>query len=162
MRQPFPLVAEMQSPMVVDALREQLLRVLDWYQQGPPRFRWGAVIHSRNERGKPRFGAITPQGESLLLSEPMLEQLGATACWLDGAVRVRLENRRVCDPHPWLDALARPNRPPLVEALAVYFDPDTSPEEVMAFQAMAGVLTPARCPSELFLLTRQKPAGWPA
>ena len=48
--------------------------------------------------------------------------------------------------HPWLDALARPDRPPLVEAMAVYFDPDTSPEEVMAFQAMAGVLTPAKCP----------------
>ena len=83
-------------------------------------------------------------------------------CWLDGAVRVRLESRRISEPHPWLDALARPDRPPLVEALAVYFDPDTSPEEVMAFQAMAGVLTPAHCPTELFVLTRRKPAGWPA
>ena len=36
------------------------------------------------------------------------------------------------------------------------------PEEVMAFQAMAGVLTPAKCPSELFLLTRERPGGWPA
>jgi hypothetical protein len=152
----------MQSPLVVDALRDQLLQVLDWYHHGPPRFQWGAVIHRRNERGKLRFGAITPQGESLLLSEPLLDELGATPCWLDGAVRVRLENRRVCDPHPWLDALARPNRAPLVEALAVYFDPDTSPEETMTFQAMAGVLTPARCPSELFLLTRHKPTGWPA
>jgi len=131
----------MQSPLVVDALREQLLRVLDWYHQGPPRFRWGAVIHRRSERGKLRFGAITPQGESLLLSEPMLEELGATACWLDGAVRVRLESRRVGDSLPWMDALARPNRPPLVEALAVYFDPDTSPEEVMAFQAMSRLNT---------------------
>ena len=95
---PFPLVAEMQSPLVVDALRDQLLRVLDWYQQGPPRFRWGAVIHRRNERGKLRFGAITPQGESLLLSEPMLDELAGMPCWLDGAVRVRLESRRICDP----------------------------------------------------------------
>ena len=151
----------MQSPLVVDTLREQLLRVLEWYQHGPPPFRWGAVIHRRNERGKLRFGAITPQGESLLLSEPLLNELGAASCWLDGAVRVRLESRRLCE-HPWVvDELARPNRAPLVEALAVYFDPDTSPEEVMAFQTMAGVLTPARCPSELFLLTRRKPAGWP-
>jgi hypothetical protein len=152
----------MQSPLVVGALRDQLLQVLDWYQHGPPRFGWGAVIHRRNERGKLRFGAITPQGESLLLSEPMLDELGGTPCWLDGAVRVRLESRRISEPHPWLDALARPNRAPLVEALAVYFDPDTSPEEVMAFQAMAGVLTPARCPTELFLLTKHKPTGWPA
>jgi hypothetical protein len=151
----------MQSPLVVDALREQLLRVLDWYQHGPPRFQWGVVIHRRNERGKLRFGAITPQGESLLLSEPLLDELGAASCWLDGAVRVRLESRGGCE-HPWVDALARPNRAPLVEALAVYFDPDTSPEEVTAFQTMAGVLTPARCPSELFLLTRRKPGGWPA
>ncbi|MGH7498596.1 MAG: hypothetical protein ACREL3_07070 [Gemmatimonadales bacterium] len=151
----------MQSPLVVDALREQLLRVLDWYHHGPAGFHWGTVIHRRNERGKMRFGAITPEGESLLLSEALLENLGAIPCWLDGAVRVRLERRRLTEPHPWLEALARPDRPPLVEALSVYFDPETSPEEVMAFQAMAGVLTPARCPSELFVLTRQKPGGWP-
>ena len=106
-----------------------------------------------------RFGAITPQGESLLLSEPMLEELAGMPCWLDGAVRVRLESRRADNQHPWLDALARPDRPPLVEAMAVYFDPDTSPEEVMAFQAMAGVLTPAKCPTELFLLTRSGRRG---
>jgi hypothetical protein len=152
----------MQSPLIVDALRDQLVQVIDWYHHGIPRFHWGTVIHRRNERGKLRFGAITPQGESLLLSEPLLEELSGNACWLDGAVRVRLETRRISDPHPWVDALARPNRPPLVEALAVYFDPDTSAEEKTAFQAMAGVLTPAKCPSELFVLMKAKPAGWPA
>ena len=45
-----------------------------------------------------------------------------------------------------MDALVRPNRPRLVEALAVYFDPDTTPEETIAFQAMAGVLTPGAVP----------------
>ena len=157
----FPLVAAMQSPLVVDALKDQLLQVLDWYHHGPPRFSWGTVIHRRNERGRLRFGAITPQGESLLLSEPLLHELASMTCWLDGAVRVRLESRRVCNQHPWLDALARSDRPPLVGAMAVYFNPDSSPEEVMAFQAMAGVLTPAKCPTELFLLTRERPAGWP-
>ena len=151
----------MQSPLVVDALREQLLRVLDWYHRKPPGFTWGAVIHKRNERGRLRFGAITPSGESMLLSEPLLEELGGMACWLDGAVRVRLECRKMTPCPSWLEGLARPSRPPLVEALSVYFDPDSSPEEVMAFQAMAGVLTPARCPSELFVLTKGKPAGWP-
>lgn len=149
------------SPLVVDALRDQLLQILEWYQHGTRRFHWGAVIHRRNERGKLRFGVVTPQGESMLLSEPLLDGLASATCWLDGAVRVRLENRRRCEPHPWMDALARPSRAPLVEALAVYFDPDTSPEEVLAFQAMAGVITPAKCPSELFLLTKEKPAGWP-
>lgn len=151
----------MQSPLVVDALREQLHRVLDWYHQKPPGFTWGVVIHRRNERGRLRFGAITPTGESLLLSEPLLDDLGGMPCWLDGAVRVRLECRKMTPCPPWLEGLARPSRPPLVEALSVYFDPDSSPEEVMAFQAMAGVITPARCPSELFVLTRSKPAGWP-
>jgi hypothetical protein len=158
----FRLCNDMQSPLVVDALREQLLRVLDWYQKSPPGFRWGTVIHRRNERGKLRFGAVTPQGESLVLSEALLVELGSTACWLDGAVRVRLECRIMGESQPWIDAFARPSRPRMVEALAVYFDPDTSPEETMAFQAMAGVLTPAQCPSELFLLTRKRPAGWPA
>lgn len=151
----------MQSPLVIDALREQLLRVLDWYHRTPPRFSWGVVIHRRNERGRLRFGAITPHGESLLLSEPLLRDLGGMPCWLDGAVRVRLECRKMTACPPWLEGLARPTRPPLVEALSVYFDPDSSPDEVLAFQAMAGVLTPARCPSELFLLTRERPGGWP-
>jgi hypothetical protein len=158
----FRLRNVMQSPLVVDALREQLLRVLDWYQKSPPGFHWGTVIHRRNERGKLRFGAVTPQGESLLLSEPLLAELGSTACWLDGAVRVRLECRTMGESQPWIDAFARPSRPRMVEALAVYFDPDTSREETMAFQAMAGVLTPAQCPSELFVLTRKRPPGWPA
>lgn len=151
----------MQSPMVVDALREQLLRVLDWYQQQRPAYAWGAVIHQRSERGRLRFGAITPGGESFLLTEPLTKALGGMPCWLDGAVRVRLECRRLTDPEPWMDVLVRPNRPRLVEALAVYFDPDTTPEETIAFQAMAGVLTPARCPSELFVLTRERPPAWP-
>ena len=151
----------MQSPMVVDALREQLLRVLDWYQQQRPAYAWGAVIHQRSERGRLRFGAITPGGESFLLTEPLTKELGGMPCWLDGAVRVRLECRRLTDPEPWMDALVRPNRPRLVEALAIYFDPDTTPEETIAFQAMAGVLTPARCPSELFVLTRERPSAWP-
>lgn len=151
----------MQSPLVVGALREQLLRVLDWYHRNPSGLEWGVVIHRRSERGRLRFGAITPQGESMVLSEPLLDELGRMQCWLDGAVRVRLESRRLTPRPPCLEGIARPSRPPLVEALAVYFDPDTSPEEVMAFQAMAGVLTPARCPSELFVLTRTKPHGWP-
>ena len=151
----------MQSPLVVDALREQLLRVLDWYGRSFNGYEWGVVIHKRSERGRTRFGVITPQGESMLLSEPMLDELGRMPCWLDGAVRVRLETRRLTPCPPWLEGLSRPSRAPLVEALAVYFDPDSSPEEVLTFQAMAGVLTPARCPSELFVLTRVKPPGWP-
>src|SRR5918912_237407 len=108
----------MQSPLVVEELREQLHRILDWYQQGPPRFRWGAVLHRRNERGKLRFGAVTPTGESLLLSEPMLTELAAHPCWLDGAVRVRLETRRlshVTHEPPWQTATeARSHSPGVI------------------------------------------------
>lgn len=156
--QPFPLVADVQSPLVVDALREQLTRVLDWYHHSPPGFRWGTVIHRRNERGHLRFGAVTAQGESFVLTQPLLDRLGEMPCWLDGAVRVRLECRKLTGrPFTTPHLLC----PPLVEALAVYFDPDPSTEETVAFQSMAGILTPARCPSELFVLTRRKPGGWP-
>jgi hypothetical protein len=161
MRQPFLLVGTMPSPLVVDALREQLVRVLEWYRQERPAFAWGVVLHRRNERGKLRFGAVTPAGESLLLSQPLLAVLAEGPCWLDGAVRVRLACRQVTQGHPWLDALHRPDRPPLVEALAVCFDPDASQAECETFQAMAGTLTPATLPSELFLLLKKKPTGWP-
>jgi hypothetical protein len=49
----------------------------------------------------------------------------------------------------------------LVEAMAVCFDPDASAAECEAFQAMAGTLTPATLPSELFLLLRKRCNGWP-
>ena len=161
MQQPFLLVGTMPSPLVVDALREQLVRVLEWYRQERPAFAWGVVLHRRNERGKLRFGAVTPAGESLLLSQPLLASLAEGPCWLDGAVRVRLACRQASQVHPWLDALHRPDRPPLVEALAVCFDPDASPAECEAFQAMAGTLTPATLPSELFLLLKKRSTGWP-
>ena len=95
-----PLVGTMPSPLVVDALREQLCRVLDWYRQQRPAYGWGVVLHQRNERGTLRFGAITPAGESLLLSQALLAGLSEGPCWLDGAVRVRLEWRRLSDPEP--------------------------------------------------------------
>lgn len=155
------MVGTMPSPLVVDALREQLVRVLEWYRQERPAFAWGVVLHRRNERGKLRFGVVTPAGESLLLSQPLLASLAEGPCWLDGAVRVRLACRQVTQCHPWLDSLQRPDRPPLVEALAVCFDPDASAAECEAFQAMAGTLTPSTLPSELFLLLKKRLTGWP-
>ena len=131
----------MQSPLVVDALREQLCAFWSG-TTSPAGIRVGGG-HSPPERAwQIAVRRHHAPGESFLLTEPMLDELGRVPCWLDGAVRVRLEPRRLTQPQPWLDALARPDRPRLVEALAVYFDPDTSPEEAMAFQAMAGVLTP--------------------
>ncbi|HET7598712.1 MAG TPA: hypothetical protein VFK09_00375 [Gemmatimonadales bacterium] len=150
----------MQSPLVVEALREQLHRVMEWHANERPGFRWGCVIHRRNERGRFRFGCVSQGGESFLLTERLLQELSQHPCWLDGAVRVTLECRESV-PEPELEDLQRPDRPPLVEAMAVYFDPGASGSDAAMFQAMAGVLTPTTCPTELFLLTRERPAGWP-
>jgi hypothetical protein len=152
----------MQSPLVVEALREQLHRVMDWHAAERPAFRWGCVIHRRNERGRFRFGCVTQSGESFLLTERLLKELAEHPCWLDGAVRVTLECRELFLEHgPETDELQRADRPPLVEAMAVYFDPGAQGADAAMFQAMAGVLTPASCPTELFLLTRERPTGWP-
>jgi hypothetical protein len=151
--------SSMQSPLMVGALREQLLRVMEWHANERPAFRWGTVIHRRNERGRFRFGCVTQSGESFLLTDALLQELAAQPCWLDGAVRVSLECRKsLYDPDT--DDLQRPDRPPLVEAMAVFFDPGARSGD-SSFQAMAGVLTPITCPTELFLLTRDRPPGWP-
>lgn len=150
----------MQSPLVVEALREQLLRVIEWHANERPPFRWGVVIHRRNERGRFRFGCVTQGGESFLLTDQQLADLTAQSCWLDGAVRVSLECRqRALDPE--IREFQRADRPLLVEAMAVYFDPGAGGSDAAAFQAMAGVLTASTCPTELFLLTRERPASWP-
>jgi hypothetical protein len=150
----------MQSPLVVEALREQLLRVIEWHANERPAFRWGVVIHRRNERGRFRFGCVTQGGESFLLTHTQMADLAGQSCWLDGAVRVSLECRQTAV-DPELEELQRPDRPLLVEAMAVFFDPGASGGEAAAFQAMAGVLTAGTCPTELFILTREKPASWP-
>jgi hypothetical protein len=151
----------MQSPLVVEALREQLLKVMEWHGQERPGFKWGAVIHRRNERGRFRFGCVTQGGESFLLTEQMVRDLTEIPCWLDGAVPVVLECRESSRDVEF-EELQRPDRALLVEAMAVYFDPSAKGGEAAAFQAMAGVLTPSTCPTELFLLTRERPPTWPA
>ncbi len=151
----------MQSPLVTSALRDQLLQVLGWHQQPAPSFRWGVVIHRRTERSRARFGVVTPSGESLLLSGPLLDALSAIPCWLDGAVAVRLEAKQLHANDAWADPVARVKRAPLVESLAVYLDPKATPNEAQTFKQMAGVLTPATMPSDLFILTLERPAGWP-
>jgi hypothetical protein len=150
----------MQSPLVVEALREQLLRVIEWHVNERPAFRWGVVVHRRNERGRFRFGCVTQGGESFLLTARLLSELSAQSCWLDGAVRVSLECRET-SVDPELKEFQRGDRPGLVEAMAVYFDPGSGAGDAAAFQAMAGVLTAGTCPTELFLLTRERPASWP-
>lgn len=152
----------MQSPMVVDVFRDQLATIMEWHRRDIPAFRWGAVIHRRNERGRVRFGAITAGGESLVLTADLLDELSRMTCWLDGAVRVRLECRSTVDFPPEWAAAARADRPALVRSLAVYFDPGATGPDAALFAAMAGELTPEECPTELFILTRRRPPTWPA
>src|SRR3954464_2921151 len=84
-RQPFPPVGTMPSPLVVDALREQLLRGLDWYHHQRAAVAWGVGLDRRNGRGKLRVGAVAPGGRSLLVGQPLLTGLASGPLWLDGA-----------------------------------------------------------------------------
>lgn len=154
----------MATPLVVDVLRDQLLQMLTWYQHRDMTYSWGVVLHRRNERGHLRFGAVTPTGESFLMSEALLARLQGMPCWLDGVVPVQLETRQLSDADlPESDAMLSTIRPRFVEALAVHFDPAAAMNEpeAQSFLPVAGVVTPATLPSELFVLTRERPEGWP-
>lgn len=148
----------MATPLVVDVLRDQLMQMLLWHRHQQPAFQWGVVLHRRNERGHYRFGAVTPAGESLLVSGPLIERLREQPCWLDGVVPVRFEIRQL-DEHSWTPTA----HVPLVDALAVYFDANQDAVEMRGEVPLpaAGILTPATMPSELFVLTRERPEGWP-
>ena len=152
----------MRSPMVVDVFKEQLATIMEWHRRDCPAFKWGVVLHRRNERGRIRFGAVTSGGESLVLTSELLDELSRMSCWLDGAVRVRLECRSTAElPAEWA-TIDRPDRAALVRSLAVYFDPGATGPDAALFAAMAGELTPESCPTELFVLTRRRPPTWPA
>jgi hypothetical protein len=160
----------MANPLVVDVLRDQLLQMLTWYQHRDLTYNWGVVLHRRNERGHLRFGAVTPAGESFLVSEALLGRLHGLSCWLDGIVPVQFETRQLSDADVTTESdtmLSTPMlstaRPRFVEALAVHFDAAAAMNEpeAQSFLPVAGVVTPATLPSELFVLTRERPAGWP-
>ena len=128
----------MRSPMVVDVFKEQLATIMEWHRRDLPSFKWGVVLHRRNERGRIRFGAVTSGGESMVLTSELLDELSRMSCWLDGAVRVRLECRSTADlPAEWA-AADRPDRAALVRSLAVYFDPGaTGPDALGHHDARA-------------------------
>jgi hypothetical protein len=147
--------------MVVEVYREQLAAILDWHRHEVPGFQWGVALHRRNERGHMRFGAVTLGGESCLLTADLLDELSRVSAWLDGAVRVRLECRRSAELPPELAGVDRPDRAALVQSLAIYFDPGAAGQDAVLFAAMAGELTAENCPTDIFLLTRKRPATWP-
>ncbi len=149
----------MQSPLVTEAYQERLATVMTWHRDARPGFRWGVVLHRRDERGRARFGAVTAGGESLLLTVPLLEALDEAGCWLDGALPVRLASCAVVAP-PMAGGVPRPTRAPLVAALAIGFGAQAGPDEGL-LAAMGGELTPDALPGELFLLARERPARWP-
>jgi hypothetical protein len=147
--------------MVTEVLREQLATILEWHRHAAPSFQWGVVLHRRSERGHGRFGAVTAGGESFLLTVDLLDELSRMSCWLDGAVRVRLEARAAFELPAEFHGVSRPERAALVRNLAVYFDPGATSSEAGLFAAMAGELTPEGNPPDLFLLTRRRPPTWP-
>jgi hypothetical protein len=104
---------------------------------------------------------VTLGGESLLLTSELVDELGRVSCWLDGAVRVRLECRRSAELPAEFAAVERPDRAALVQSLAIFFDPGASGQDAVLFAAMAGELTAENCPTDIFLLTRKRPATWP-
>ena len=106
-------------------------------------------------------GRSLPSGESLLLSEALLDRLAEGPCWLDGAVRVRLERRRSSDPHPWLDALARPDRAAAGRGPGRIFRSGHLARGMRELPGDGRHADPRKVPSELFVLTRSA-GGWPS
>lgn len=149
------------STPLLSVYREQLTEMLAWYRDSLPRFRWGAVLHLRRERGRDRFGVVTLGGESLLLSAPLVARLHDAPVWLDGAVRVRFRDMSPAPDH-LLAQLRRDGRAPLVERLAMTFDTIDADDETALLASLAGEFTPQTLPGELFLLASRRPAGWPA
>ncbi len=150
----------MTSPLVVEAFREQLQRVLDWHAGRAPRFGWGMVLHRRSERGNLWFGVVTLGGESFLLTDELLDDLAAHTMWLDGVVPVRME--RAESPDELLAVVPRrPDRGSPVASLSIGFDGGITTGDMEAFAGMAGELDAASCPAELFVLAEGRPRGWP-
>ena len=87
----------MRSPMVVDLLEGQAHR----RRSGPGATfpassgEWSFTV-AMSAAGY-RLGACNLGGESLVLTSELLDKLSRMSCWLDGAVRVRLECRSTAD-----------------------------------------------------------------
>lgn len=55
-----------------------------------PALAYGFVVHARRQSERPTLGIITLQGESMALTEDLLESLDSQPLWLFGHARVTL------------------------------------------------------------------------
>jgi hypothetical protein len=98
--------------MVVDVFKEQLATIMEWHRRDLPSFKWGVVLHRRNERGRIRFGAVTSGGESLVLTSEAAGRIEPDVVLARRCGPVRLECRSTSElPRNGPPSIARPRGP---------------------------------------------------
>jgi hypothetical protein len=124
-----------------------------------PGFAYGFVVHSRRQRESPSLGLITLQGESLALSERLLQALDAMPLWLFGHARISLGAGNSIEGPDWghADPLDRPLTS-LVMHISTFDHSAGVTQHLVQVEAMVKADTLVQ---PLLVLTPFRPSAWP-
>ncbi len=151
----------MDARNIVETVQEKLRQVIASAASEGHEYRFGFLLHRREDFGQMQFGLITLGGESLPLTHRMLNALHDVVCWVYGEVPANLETSDKDRHAVHVDDEGRP-----VDALARTLTVTLLTEEGKAPDSFAlcpsqGTLTPDGLTEPLLLLTATRPHGWP-
>ena len=124
-----------------------------------PGFAYGFVVHSRRQRESPSLGLITLEGESLALSERLLQALDTMPLWLFGHARISLGAGSSIEAPDWghADPLDRPLAS-LVMHISTFDHSAGVTQHLVQVEAMVKADTLVQ---PLLVLTPYRPSAWP-
>lgn len=124
-----------------------------------PEFHYGFVVHSRRYSERPTLGIITLQGESLALSERLLQALDGLPIWLFGHARITLAAGDSIDPTDSGKAAAM-DRP--LSSLVMHISTFDANAGVTQHLVQVEALVKAETLVQpLLVLTHERPGAWP-
>lgn len=125
-----------------------------------PEFSYGFVIHSRRSTEQPLLGIITLQGESMALTDRLLEALDNQPLWLFGHARITLDAGQSAE-QAELDNERKHGGRSLSSLLMhiATFDANTGVTKHLV--QVEAVVKAETLVQPLIILTHERPASWP-
>lgn len=126
-----------------------------------PEFSYGFVIHSRRSTEQPLLGIITLQGESMALTDRLVEALDSQPLWLFGHARITLDAGQSLQERE-ISASERKSGGRSLSSLLMHiatFDANTGVTKHLV--QVEAVVKAETLVQPLIVLTHERPASWP-
>jgi len=124
-----------------------------------PAFSYGFVVHSRRHNERPTLGLITLNGESMAISQRLLQSLDGMPLWLFGHARIILGAGTQVESTE--GSKASPADRPLASLLMHIATFDNSTGVTQHLVQVEAQVKAETLVQPLLVLTHERPGGWP-